>query len=85
MSEAENGEWTCRMFLEGTDRAEKATTNVTLLGKFIFVIDIYFFFISDRIEGYKKAHNNNNVVECTLVRFSSSNLLLWNLAPSRGN
>lgn len=36
ITEAENGQWTCRVFVEGVvDRAERATTNVTLLGKTI--------------------------------------------------
>lgn len=32
VTEQENGQWTCRLFLEGTeDRAQRASTNVTLL------------------------------------------------------
>lgn len=45
MSEAENGEWTCRVFSNSADKAEKATTNVTLLGEsscFFFVRSLGF-------------------------------------------
>ena len=34
VTDQENGQWTCRVFVEGVvDRAERASTNVTLLGK----------------------------------------------------
>lgn len=46
----ENGVWACRVFLSGTSRspAERASTNVTVLG-WLFILFIYYFFFYEFI------------------------------------
>lgn len=46
ITEAENGVWSCRVFLSGTSRspAERASANVTVLGMVVFLQHIYYYY-----------------------------------------